>query len=129
MGFIYLINKENTRDYKIGITKNNVEKRLKQLQTGSSSLLLLINTFESVFYKQIEKLLHRHHLKNHVHGEWFEMDDDVVFSFKDLCIKYEEITKSVQDNYYIKNPLKPKFKRENDKCRKESLWVHKHYNT
>ena len=38
-GNVYLIYDETNEKYKIGVTKNDVNKRLKKLQTGNSSVL------------------------------------------------------------------------------------------
>lgn len=45
MGYIYLIRNRENLTYKIGVTKNDPEKRVKQLQTGNSDELDLLYTF------------------------------------------------------------------------------------
>ena len=49
----------NTEIYKIGVIKKEVEKRIKQLQTGSSKEMVLLRKYKSYYYKEIEQQLHR----------------------------------------------------------------------
>ena len=65
MGYVYLIlevDKDGYERHKIGITKNNPEKRVKQLQTGNSNVIRLLHTYESKNYKHVEKWLHNRSL-------------------------------------------------------------------
>jgi len=57
--------------FKIGIT-NNIERRMKALQTGNPHPLQLEYLDERKNPQKAEKYLHREFQKNHVHGEWFE---------------------------------------------------------
>jgi len=50
---IYLLQQGDTDLYKIGISKNT-KKRIKQLQTGCSQPIKLVNVYESIFYSRIE---------------------------------------------------------------------------
>lgn len=98
MCFVYLINIERTDLYKIGITSKTPQKRLKKLQTGCALRLVLVDTYESDDYKQIETTFHRmfKHKKNvpedfeNLHGEWFKLTFDDVIDFKNICSKIEE---------------------------------------
>lgn len=67
---IYLISSElnNNTLYKIGITKNNVNKRLKQLKTGNPGTLTVIHTFESQYATKIEKHFHKSKATSNVGG-------------------------------------------------------------
>ena len=78
--------------YKIGITKNEISKRIKQLTTGSSSELVLINSYESENYKKIETILHRNYKSYSTCGgkEWFELPEDKVTEFKKKCKQIDE---------------------------------------
>ena len=51
MGYIYLIEDKNNNTYKIGVTKGDPKKRLKNLQTGNSSELEIKYLFEYKFLK------------------------------------------------------------------------------
>lgn len=97
-GKIYLLldwGSSPNEKYKIGITKNEISKRIKQLTTGSSSELVLINSYESENYKQIEGVLHRRYKTYSTCGgkEWFELPNDKVIDFKKHC---EEIDKNIK---------------------------------
>ncbi len=69
---IYLIQNLQTLDIKIGISKNP-EKRVRQLQTGSSEKLLLLKIFDITNDRQIEKRLHKMLWQNRQRGEWFAL--------------------------------------------------------
>ena len=93
MGTVYLINIERTNLYKIGITRKKAEERMAALQTGNPKKLILTNFYKSEYYSKIETILHRQlkHKKyqpedfNDLMGEWFELDDDDVNKFHNLC--------------------------------------------
>lgn len=70
--------------YKIGVSKNP-KKRLKQLQTASSSKLTLINKYKSNRYSKIEKTLHRLYNHGSKIGEWFDLDIVEANKFKEYC--------------------------------------------
>lgn len=97
MGYVYLININGTDLYKIGITKNEVSKRVKSLQTGNPLSLVITDFFKSSYYQKIETLLHRmlKHKKyipedfENLKGEWFCFDFEDVKNFKKMCIKFE----------------------------------------
>jgi len=86
--FVYLIRLSENSYYKIGVTKN-INKRIKQLQTGNAEEIYLINSFESVHAYKIEKALHNFYFNKKKINEWFEftLEDEVKF-LKD-CKKIE----------------------------------------
>ena len=71
MRSVYLIRGNNGR-YKIGIAKNPTQ-RIKQLQTGNSDKLEIIETYQSENASKIESALHNRfaHMRNE--GEWFDL--------------------------------------------------------
>jgi hypothetical protein len=75
IGYLYLILKENTNTYKIGITKKNPNLRLKSLQTGNESILVLYYFIKSKCYTNLEVALHNEFKLNRKNGEWFEFDN------------------------------------------------------
>lgn len=87
--YIYLLT--NQEHYKIGITRNNIEKRIKQLQTGSSTKIELLYFYKSdKFYSQIESALHRtYQIYQTNDNEWFELPLNEVINFKENCRKIE----------------------------------------
>ena len=98
MGYVYLIKSSVTDKFKIGITKQNINKRLKSLQTGNSEKLELIYYYESDFYTKIEKTLHNQFSHNRLEGEWFNLSFEESFHFKKRCEKIEENLRFLNDN-------------------------------
>jgi len=86
--------------YKIGITKNDVDKRLKQLQTGSSSELVLLQVYESENYRKIEGTLHRgfKHYSTDGGKEWFELPDEIALNFLKECEQIDNNIKMLKES-------------------------------
>ena len=99
-GYIYLICDPSTETYKIGRTSNPVEKRLKQLQTGCSGELFIMDTYETEYPVQLEKMLHRKFFTKKQLNEWFKLDSDDICGFSDICKQYDEIIASLKTNYF-----------------------------
>jgi predicted GIY-YIG superfamily endonuclease len=89
MKHVYLIQSLENSYYKIGVSKDP-QKRIKQLQTGNSSELKLIESYSSDFAHQIEKILHRRYSHLQKEGEWFDMSINNEVSFVQECRKIEE---------------------------------------
>ena len=89
MKYLYLIQSLENSNYKIGVSKHPA-KRLLELQTGNSSKLKLVDTYQSEFVNQIEKTLHRRYSHIHMEGEWFYMNIDNEINFKKECQQIEE---------------------------------------
>ena len=67
--YVYLICDPAQNLFKIGVTKNLCNKRIKQLQTGNGTELHIVNYHETYYPYRIEQLLHNNfHLKRE-HGE------------------------------------------------------------
>jgi len=95
MGFVYLIlevSSSGNESHKIGISKNDPTKRVKQLQTGNSNKLSLLTYYESKTYKEVESWLHSRYsrYKTLADNEWFILPDEVVQSFLSTCQKVDE---------------------------------------
>jgi len=102
-GYVYLLAEMGDKlRYKIGITKNNVNKRVKQLKTGNSDDIMIINTYKSINYKKIEKLLHRKFNSDRIHLEWFTMTDEQVSTFITEAKKADETINLLKDNPFFK---------------------------
>jgi hypothetical protein len=86
--FIYLLT--NGNHYKIGFTKN-INNRIKQLQTGSSTKIELISSYKSdKFYSIIENALHRtYNIYQTSYNEWFDLPINEILNFKENCRKIE----------------------------------------
>lgn len=80
-GLIYYIACSETKRLKIGFTAGAVEKRLRALQTGSAGELVLIAVHPGD--PEDEKFLHFHFQKQRLHGEWFEMSEEM---FEHICM-------------------------------------------
>ena len=108
MGYVYLlleINQHGEEYHKIGISKNSPEKRLKQLSTGNPNEIRVLNTYESVNYKKIEKWLHSRYKTNKTlaNNEWFNLTNEEVFLFIDRCKKADEtINLLLNENPFFK---------------------------
>lgn len=88
MKYVYLIQSTDNGYYKIGISKNP-QKRIKQLMTGNSSPLKLIESYESEFANKIERVLHRRYSHLNKEGEWFELSILDEIQFIDSCKNIE----------------------------------------
>jgi len=103
MGYVYLlfcVNKDGSEGYKIGVTKNDPIKRLKQLQTGNESKIQLLNQYESENYLKVEKWMHRKYnsYKTEAKNEWFSLESKDVISFIEDC---KEADNNI--NFLLKN--------------------------
>jgi hypothetical protein len=102
MKFVYLIQSLENSYYKIGISKHP-KKRIKELQTGNSSELKLVEVYQSEFANQIEKTLQRRYSHLRKEGEWFDMGISNEVSFIEECRKIEETLSFLKknDNVFI----------------------------
>lgn len=77
-GFIYVIRRGDTSEYKIGWTADHdINKRCKSLQTGSPEILTVRGHFPTSSQKT-EKVIHNIFKKQHISGEWFYLTEDQV---------------------------------------------------
>lgn len=93
-GYVYII-RGGKNLYKIGVTKNNPIRRLKQLQTGSATELELVRYYKLKNYRQVEKQLHKKFLRYRLrsNSEWFAVD-------------LQDITKAVEkENTMLQNVI------------------------
>lgn len=81
--FVYIIREGDRNRFKIGWTTNPKSdfQRLKQMQTGNSDKLILIDFFQ-VTSKNTEKVIHKYFRDFHILGEWFELSDGQVEDLK-----------------------------------------------
>lgn len=106
MSYIYLIRNDNEDTYKIGVTKNDPKKRLKQLQTGSSSPLTLINFFQTQYPYRLETMLHNYFKLNNYNGEWYILNNNQVNDFLNICDKFQQHIIILLDNPFFSKNLK-----------------------
>lgn len=95
-GIVYLICDPLTDTFKIGVTKRDLNSRLKEIQTGNPSEVFVMNSFESNYPYKLEKMLHRHFFAKKTLNEWFSLDVDDVLGFEEICKKYENIITEVE---------------------------------
>jgi hypothetical protein len=106
MGYVYLlleVDKNGSERHKIGITKNDIGKRIKQLQTGNSNQISLLNSYNTSNYKLLEKILHKKFSskKTETNNEWFTLDNDEVNNFIKICGKIDEDLNFLKENNYF----------------------------
>lgn len=93
---LYLLFISELNVCKIGIS-NNVDKRVKQLQTGCPYKIDTVKRYKSGISAKIERIMHRKYSsmktdynQYHLIGEWFYIDINHVISFEDTCRGIEE---------------------------------------
>ena len=83
--YVYIIENQDSGAIKIGVA-HNVEKRIKQLQTGSVSELNLIyrsNICSNAF--EVEKFMHDKFNNRHIRGEWYNVGKTEVINELEKC--------------------------------------------
>jgi hypothetical protein len=94
MRYVYLIRGNDGR-YKIGIAKNP-KKRIRQLQTGNSDALTLIETYQSENASKIESSLHNRYSHVRNVGEWFDLSVAEESNFIQMCKNIDETIGSLK---------------------------------
>ena len=84
MGVVYLLTNHNDQ-YKIGITKYNANRRIKDLQTGNADEITVVAEFESEYNRKIEGALHRRYGTKRLKGEWFYLEKKDTQNFISEC--------------------------------------------
>jgi hypothetical protein len=99
-GNVYLITDGDY--YKIGITKGDVNKRIKTLQTGSPNPITLINSYYSHNYRKIETWFHRMFRTKRLEGEWFALEPEDIDGFISEANKIDKNINNLKDNPFFK---------------------------
>lgn len=94
--YVYLVKSENGL-YKIGVS-NNVERRIKQLQTGSPDKIIMIDKFLSDYPFKVESTLHRINNIDNISGEWYSLDENTVNNFHNECETIESNFKCMDEH-------------------------------
>jgi len=71
---VYIIKCQNTNFYKIGVS-DNIEGRLKNLQTANPRELILVSGFICKEPFKLERIIHNEYEDKRKKGEWFEIYD------------------------------------------------------
>jgi hypothetical protein len=82
-GWIYYICSPDMRRIKIGFTKGPVTKRLKALQTGSPTELLIFAQHHGG--PSVERELHAIFADDWIHGEWFSASEAMFQHMTLVC--------------------------------------------
>jgi hypothetical protein len=102
MGWVYLlleVDKYGEEYFKIGVSKNDPNLRIKNLKTGNPNKIEVLKIYNSKNYLKIEKMLHNQYMvKTEANNEWRNLTNDEVFSFLDECKKFDEIIKYMLEN-------------------------------
>ena len=107
MAFVYLLcdsGQENM--YKIGVTRGKIENRIRQLQTGNGNEIHLVDYHKTDYPFYIERLLHLKFHQKQNKNEWFLLENDDIFKFKDICFEIEKNVEPLKDNPFAKKILK-----------------------
>lgn len=103
--FVYLIcaEFEGRKLYKIGYTRRNIEKRIKEIKTGNGSDIYLVNFFKSKWGTKIESQLHKFYLNKKINREWFDLSDDDLKKFGKRCNLIHETMEIItnENSYYL----------------------------
>jgi len=104
MAYVYLLcDSGHDNVFKIGMTRGSIEKRIKKLQTGNGDEIFLVDYYETEYPFFIEKTLHHRHWPEHKLYEWFELEPESVFNFKNECEEIEKIIIGLKGNPFLKN--------------------------
>ena len=105
-GYVYLICDSANELYKIGVTKGDIQKRMKKLQTGNATELFLVNYHETNYPYRIESMLHNHFKSQNVLNEWFELSKEDILGFTKLCNDMEKRIEALKDNPFFSKNLR-----------------------
>lgn len=97
MKYIYLIQSLEDGYYKIGVSIHP-KKRVKQLQTGNSSELKLVEIYQSEHAHKVEKSLQRRYSYLKKEGEWFDLGLTEEISFLTNCKQIDESINILKKN-------------------------------
>lgn len=90
--------------YKIGYTKREVSQRINELKTGNPYEFDIVEVYQAENYgSAIEGKLHRTFRSKKINGEWFELDEDDINDFQNLCELYYNTFDALKDNTYLED--------------------------
>ena len=100
---VYLISSgTETKQYKIGYTRREAKKRIKEFKTGNSNNLEVLFEFESKWASKIEVNLHKKFKEFQINGEWFELPEIHINRFYEECRKQHEMFEILSnENSYV----------------------------
>lgn len=102
MGSVYLLgDSEKEGFFKIGVTRGDINKRIKKLQTGNAGEIYLVSYYETEQPFLMEKMLHTKFNGNKILNEWFSLTTEETVKFKDICEEIQKNINALQDNYFF----------------------------
>ena len=106
-GYVYVLGDFTKANiYKIGVTRGNVEKRIKKLQTGNSGEIFLCMKHWTKYPFFIERKLHDKFSENRIMNEWFMLEKEGINQIKDIIRKEEELIEIMKDNPFFAKQLR-----------------------
>lgn len=99
--YLILAEIEEKKLYKIGYTKRDVTKRVKELKTGNPAEFSIIETFNSKWGIKIEKSMHQRFKHKKINGEWFDLNEKEVREFKSKCELYHKNFEALSKTTYF----------------------------
>lgn len=101
-GFVYLLGENDMPGfYKIGVTRGELKRRIKKLQTGNSSKLYVCGFYKTEHPFFIEQCLHTKYKYCNVLNEWYELPDNEAFNFQKTCEDLENLIEIMKDNPFF----------------------------
>lgn len=105
-GYVYLICDPGQDTYKIGVTRDLAQKRLKRLQTGNASELHIIHSVYATYPFRLETILHNKFKHKRATGEWFYLNQDDIKNFEQTCTEAINLIELMKDNPFFGKDLK-----------------------
>lgn len=102
-GYIYLLENKIGENilYKIGYTKD-LNKRLKQLETGNPGEMKIIKSFETRWGRILESIIHKIYINKKIKNEWFNLNNEQVNNFLNNCKITENNLNIIKENHFFK---------------------------
>ena len=102
-GWVYLLKEDGDNSlYKIGTTRcDNIEDRIKKLQTGNGNKIRLISSFLTNKPFMLEKMMHNKYQENREEGEWFLLNQNQIDSFLDDCKIFQKTIDDLEGNPFF----------------------------
>jgi len=94
---------ESQQLYKIGFTKRDINKRIKELKTGNPAEFYIVDSFSSKWGTKIESQLHKKYISKKINREWFRLDEKDIEDFKGQCELIHNNLNLVSQNMYYKD--------------------------
>ena len=108
-GYVYLLCDPANDSFKIGVTTaKDIDKRIKELQTGNSTPIHCVNKYETDYPFFIERNLHLKYskFKTEAQNEWFYLSIEQIKLFITYCKEIEQTINALKDNPFMKKLLR-----------------------